>query len=62
MKGKIVLCDSFNHGQPALLAGAVGMVMQDTDYKDVAFSFVLPAADLGVNDGANIFKYLNSTR
>ncbi|KAA8534157.1 hypothetical protein F0562_031650 [Nyssa sinensis] len=62
VKGKIVLCDTLNSGETTLSAGAVGTVMQDAGFKDVAFSFPLPASYLGVNDGSSISKYMNSTR
>ncbi|KAA8534155.1 hypothetical protein F0562_031652 [Nyssa sinensis] len=56
------MCSCGNAGETTLSAGAVGNVMQDTGFKDVAFSFPLPASYLGVNDGSSISKYMNSTR
>ncbi|RZC58167.1 hypothetical protein C5167_005463 [Papaver somniferum] len=60
--GKIVLCDFLTSGNPALSAGAVGTVMQDGGFKDVAFAFPLPASYLGLDDGSNVSLYLNTTK
>ncbi|RZC61319.1 hypothetical protein C5167_023068 [Papaver somniferum] len=60
--GKIVLCDFLTSGNPALSAGAVGTVMQDGGFKDVAFAFPLPASYLGLDDGSDVSLYLNTTR
>ncbi|KAI3904243.1 hypothetical protein MKW92_041432 [Papaver armeniacum] len=60
--GKIVLCDLLTSGNPALSAGAVGTVMQDGGFKDVAFAFPLPASYLGQDDGSDVSLYLNTTR
>ena len=62
MRGKIVLCDSWTNGRPPLVAGAAGVVMQDTTFQDYAYSFPLPATHVGVNDGRNISEYVNLTR
>ncbi|KAI3910446.1 hypothetical protein MKX01_034840 [Papaver californicum] len=60
--GKIVLCDLLTSGNPALSAGAVGTIMQDGGFKDVAFAFPLPATYLGLDDGSNVSLYLNTTK
>ncbi|MCL7043337.1 hypothetical protein MKW94_017962, partial [Papaver nudicaule] len=60
--GKIVLCDLLTSGNPSLSAGAVGTVMQDGGFKDVAFSFPLPATYLGLDDDSNVTLYLNKTK
>ncbi|KAK3034946.1 hypothetical protein RJ639_032346 [Escallonia herrerae] len=62
VKDKIILCDSFGNGASALVAGAAGTVMRDEGNKDVAYVFPLPATYLGVEDGATVFNYINSTR
>ncbi|KAK2968581.1 hypothetical protein RJ640_009409 [Escallonia rubra] len=62
VKGKIILCDSLGNGASALVAGAAGTVMRDRGNKDVAYVFPLPATYLGVEDGATVFNYINSTR
>ncbi|KAK2968583.1 hypothetical protein RJ640_009411 [Escallonia rubra] len=61
VKGKIILCDRFGNGASALVAGAAGTVMRDRGNKDVAYVFPLPATYLGVEDGATVFNYINST-
>ncbi|KAK2968582.1 hypothetical protein RJ640_009410, partial [Escallonia rubra] len=62
VKGKIILCDSLGNGASALVAGAAGTVTRDRGNKDVAYVFPLPATYLGVEDGATVFNYINSTR
>ncbi|KAK3034952.1 hypothetical protein RJ639_032352 [Escallonia herrerae] len=62
VKGKIILCDSLGNGASALVAGAAGTVMRDGGHKDVAYVFPLPATYLGIEDGASVFNYINSTR
>ncbi|KAK9123835.1 hypothetical protein Sjap_013437 [Stephania japonica] len=63
VKGKIVLCDSTNSGTASLHAGAVGIVMvqQKEGVIDTAFSFPLPATYIRLDDGAEVFKYMNTT-
>ncbi|KAG6579375.1 hypothetical protein SDJN03_23823, partial [Cucurbita argyrosperma subsp. sororia] len=62
VKGKIVLCDFFvspkNLGS---LEGAIGIIMQDTNPKDLTFPFPLPASHLGTQEGALISSYANLT-
>ncbi|KAK4579211.1 hypothetical protein RGQ29_029045 [Quercus rubra] len=62
VKGKIVLCDAENYGVGQLLAGAVGTVMQGRHPSSGAIAFPLPAAYLSLEDGGNIYSYINSTR
>ncbi|KAG6734934.1 hypothetical protein I3842_01G294400 [Carya illinoinensis] len=62
VKGKIVLCDLLGDGEGAFLAGAIGTVIKSPGRRDVAYSFPLPASYLGIEDGTNIYIYLNSTR
>ncbi len=62
MKGKIVLCDVENDGVGQLLAGAVGTVMQGRRPSSGVFAFPLPASYLSLEDGKNIYSYINSTR
>ncbi|KAL4621001.1 hypothetical protein ACB092_06G197000 [Castanea dentata] len=61
VKGKIVLCDGENDGTGQLFAGAAGTVMQGRRPDSSAFAFPLPAAYLSLEDGANIYSYINST-
>ena len=62
VKGKIVLCDVENYGVGQLLAGAIGTVMQGRRPSSGAFAFPLPAAYLSLEDGGDIYSYINSTR
>ncbi|KAM4104448.1 hypothetical protein ACJW30_06G158300 [Castanea mollissima] len=62
VKGKIVLCDAENEGIGQLSAGAVGTVMQGRSPSDDPFAFPLPAAYVSLEDGGNIYSYINSTR
>ncbi|KAF5462854.1 hypothetical protein F2P56_018826 [Juglans regia] len=62
VKGKIVLCDFLGDGEGALLASAVGTVIKGPGRRDIAFSFPLPASYLDVEDGSNVYFYINSTR
>ncbi|XP_042955329.1 cucumisin-like isoform X2 [Carya illinoinensis] len=62
VKGKIVLCDLVVDGEGAFQASAVGTVIIGPGRKDVAYSFPLPASYLGIEDGTNVYIYLNSTR
>ncbi|KAF6161081.1 hypothetical protein GIB67_007722 [Kingdonia uniflora] len=59
--GKIVFCDEISSGSGSLLAGAVGTVMQDSGFEDVAFSFPLSATHLSLEDGSTVYTYLNTT-
>ncbi|XP_057486100.1 cucumisin-like isoform X2 [Actinidia eriantha] len=61
VRGKIVLCDSWTDGRPPLVAGAAGVVMQDTRFQDYAYSFPLPATHVSVNNGSSISEYVNLT-
>ncbi|OAY38520.1 cucumisin isoform X2 [Manihot esculenta] len=60
VEGKIVLCDAATIGTGAVAAGAVGSIMQNGFFKDVAASFILPSSVLSMSDGAHILEYLNS--
>ncbi|PSR93152.1 Cucumisin like [Actinidia chinensis var. chinensis] len=59
--GTIVLCDALDTGEEPLNAGAVGTVMQDDRFLDVAFSFPLPTSYLDLNDGSEVYTYINTT-
>ncbi|XP_057989652.1 cucumisin-like [Hevea brasiliensis] len=61
VQGKIVLCDSLNFGSGPIAAGAVGSVMEQGFYTDVAFAFPLPVSPVSSEDSANILKYINTT-
>ncbi|KAF2318938.1 hypothetical protein GH714_011905 [Hevea brasiliensis] len=60
VEGKIVLCDAATIGSGAIAAGAVGSIMQNGFFKDLASSYILPASVLRMSDGADILQYLNS--
>jgi hypothetical protein len=62
VEGKVVLCDQISGGEEARASHAVGSIMNGDDYSDVAFSFPLPVSYLSSSDGADLLKYLNSTR
>lgn len=59
MKGKIVVCDKWTNGTGAFKAGAVGVIMQDRGYRDVAYSSSLPISDLDSNDSTSISNYVH---
>ncbi|KAK7842874.1 subtilisin-like protease sbt4.8, partial [Quercus suber] len=61
-EGKILLCDMALNGEEQLAAGAVGTIMQDTTFPDVAFSFLLPASCLGLKKVSELKDYYNSSR
>ncbi|XP_052198206.1 cucumisin-like [Diospyros lotus] len=61
VNGSIVLCDALTNGEPALLAGAAGIVMEDSGLPDTADSFPLPATVVGAQDGTAIYSYINLT-
>ncbi|XP_047314241.1 cucumisin-like [Impatiens glandulifera] len=61
VKGKIVVCDQFNLGEGALLAGAAGMVIRGDGPKNYAIVFSLPATYVSVNDGNIILAYISTT-
>ena len=62
VKGKIVLCDVENEGIGQLSAGAIGTVMQGRRPSSASFAFPLPATYVSLEDGGNIYSYINSTR
>ncbi|KAJ7960165.1 Cucumisin [Quillaja saponaria] len=63
VKGKMVLCDVFSSAtSKEFLSGAAGAIMRSSAPKDNAISFPLPATHLSIEDGSNIFFYINSTR
>ncbi|KAL2525806.1 Subtilisin-like serine endopeptidase family protein [Abeliophyllum distichum] len=61
VNGTIVLCDTLGDGEPQLVTGAAGTIMQDDGFKDFAFSFPLSASYLASIDGTEVFKYINTT-
>ncbi|KAF3433600.1 hypothetical protein FNV43_RR24702 [Rhamnella rubrinervis] len=62
VKGKIVLCDLLTSGEGPLLARAGGFLMQVPQARDLARSFPLPASLLSLDQGSDIYKYINSSR
>ncbi|KAL0303774.1 UNVERIFIED_CONTAM: Cucumisin [Sesamum radiatum] len=61
VEGTIVLCDGLNDAEPATVAGAAGTIMHDDYFRDLAFSFPLPASYLGNDDGNKVYDYINGT-
>ncbi|KAF2296168.1 hypothetical protein GH714_036454 [Hevea brasiliensis] len=61
VKGKIVLCDYIS-GETASAAGAIGTIMQDGYFQDVAYNFPLPASHLALCAGFDVSEYVNKTR
>ncbi|KAK3028612.1 hypothetical protein RJ639_039955 [Escallonia herrerae] len=61
VKGTIVLCDALTDGEGATASGAIGTVMQDEGFKDLAFAFPLAASYLGLKDGSEVSCYINTT-
>lgn len=62
MKGRIVVCDTESSGEPELLAGAAGSVMQILNYNDTPFPYPFPAAVVSSTVINTISAYINSSR
>ncbi|KAH7533547.1 hypothetical protein FEM48_Zijuj04G0142700 [Ziziphus jujuba var. spinosa] len=70
VKGKILVClrgdnARVDKGEQALLAGAVGMVLANSELggnEIIADPHVLPASHINFTDGNAVFKYINSTK
>ena len=62
VKGKIVLCEGRTAGLGPLLSDAAGAVTQGQNFRDAALSFPLPGSYLSLQDGVDIFFYINSSR
>ncbi len=62
VKGKIVLCDVANYGVGQFIAGAVGTVMQNQGPTTITSAYPLPASELSLENGGDIYSYINSTR
>ncbi|CAN8301375.1 unnamed protein product [Cochlearia groenlandica] len=60
VKGKIVLCDEFTQNKEAYSAGAIGAIVQNTMYEDVAFVVPFPVSSLGSDDYKTIQSYVES--
>ncbi|KAJ8766203.1 hypothetical protein K2173_021720 [Erythroxylum novogranatense] len=68
VSGKIVFCESLNDGSPSLNDGSailssngVGVIMADSFFSDVAFSYPLPATVISTEDAQKILEYIRST-
>ncbi|CAK9171825.1 unnamed protein product [Ilex paraguariensis] len=61
VNGTIALCDLLNDGEGALGAGAIGTIMRDSGFEDVAFSFPLSTSYITLSDGSSVPAYSNST-
>uniref|UniRef100_A0A2N9IL92 Peptidase S8/S53 domain-containing protein n=1 Tax=Fagus sylvatica TaxID=28930 RepID=A0A2N9IL92_FAGSY len=64
VKGKIVLCDVAIDGVGQFIAGAVGTVMQNQGPTSLIITqaYPLPASQLSLENGGDIYSYINSTR
>ncbi|XP_028776148.1 cucumisin-like isoform X2 [Neltuma alba] len=60
--GKIVLCEGRSKASGAFMAEAVGALTQGQNFRDYSLTFPLPASYIDLQDAANIFSYINSTR
>ncbi|XP_022764505.1 cucumisin-like [Durio zibethinus] len=61
VKGKIVFCDYDSNGRGPMDGGAVGAVFQTGRNKDYVFAYTLPLSNLNLDDGRNVFTYVNTT-
>ncbi|KAL8552039.1 hypothetical protein ACS0TY_000920 [Phlomoides rotata] len=61
VNGTIVLCDTLSDGLGPLGAGSTGTIMQGSSYQDFGFSFPLPASYLGLDDGGQVYTYINKS-
>ncbi|XP_059449904.1 subtilisin-like protease SBT5.3 [Corylus avellana] len=70
VRGKILVClrgqnARVDKGEQALLAGAVGMVLANTELTGneiIADAHVLPASHINFTNGVTVFTYTNSTK
>ena len=61
VKGKIVVCDSFDE-EDVIGVGAAGLVVRDLYYTDSADSYALPVSPISFSHETEVLNYLNSTR
>nr|KYP32508.1 Cucumisin [Cajanus cajan] len=62
VQGKIVLCESRSKAIGPFDAGAVGALVQGQNYRDSPSTLPLAGSYLGLQDGATVYDYINSTR
>ena len=62
VQGKIVICDLISDGEVTQSSGAVGTIMQNPNFQDVAFLFPQPVSLISFNTGEKLFQYLRSNR
>ncbi|XP_008464909.2 cucumisin-like [Cucumis melo] len=60
VQGKIVICDLISGGDVTQSSGAVGTVMLDSGFQDVAFLFPQPVSLISFHTGKSLFQYLRS--
>ncbi|OMO76486.1 hypothetical protein COLO4_25552 [Corchorus olitorius] len=60
-KGKILFCNYYSDGDGSIEGGAVGAIFQSAENKDYVFSYSLPLSNLNLDDGRNVFNYVNMT-
>ncbi|GMI76448.1 hypothetical protein like AT5G59100 [Hibiscus trionum] len=61
VEGKIVFCDYYTEGDGLIEAGAVGGVFNNEKRKDYVSPSALPLSNLNLDDGRNVFNYVNTT-
>ncbi|KAE8718057.1 Cucumisin [Hibiscus syriacus] len=61
VEGKILFCDYDSQAYGPVDAGAVGAVFQNSKRKDYVFPYGLPLSNLNLDDGRNVFNYVNTT-
>ena len=60
--GKIVVCDDPDADFEASIAGAVGSILKNDPFDDIADVFSLPTCSLSVDKYDIVASYLNSTK
>ncbi|XP_011626025.2 subtilisin-like protease SBT4.3 [Amborella trichopoda] len=62
VSGKIVLCDLLSDTSGVLIAGGVGTIMTQRQYRpDEAFNFPIPATAVRIDDASEILDYIQSS-
>ncbi|XP_077236864.1 subtilisin-like protease SBT4.13 [Tasmannia lanceolata] len=64
VKGKIVFCDQHSQGEGPLTAGALGMILEDSQmsYSDDSTAYPIPATLLSPKSSAAVELYMNKTK
>ncbi|XP_077236858.1 subtilisin-like protease SBT4.3 [Tasmannia lanceolata] len=61
VKGKIVYCNS-SDGEGPLLAGALGLIAEDSSTDDYSYAFPLPATHLSLKRSSAVQLYMSKTK